>query len=154
MQSLNLYLFTLGKCNLEKYARSKLKPVNPQQCQQLLENHITYSTEFTYQKILTDNAQRQQNNAIDLSRQLKQHYISISPQTVTQKIALQSAIMQKHSHIDEREPAKSIIYGRKLCCSGFYFDMNSTPRRLLELLQLLNLIYIGIATPIHLGFSI
>ena len=40
------------------------------------------------------------------------------------------------------------------CCKDMYISVNSKPRRVLELLQLLNLIYIAFMTPMYISFKI
>ena len=39
-------------------------------------------------------------------------------------------------------------------CKDFYLQLNSKPRRSLECLQLINLIYIAFAIPMHISFHI
>ena len=39
-------------------------------------------------------------------------------------------------------------------CKDFYLQLNSMPRRSLECLQLINLIYIAFAIPMHIAFDI
>ena len=55
------------------------------------------------------------------------------------------------------ENEKSLLrkeQGVTYCCSDFYIDVNSRPRRVLEFLQLLNLIYIAFSTPMFISFNI
>ena len=40
------------------------------------------------------------------------------------------------------------------CCKDMYIQVNSKPRRVLELLQLINLIYIAFMTPMYIAFKI
>jgi len=48
-----------------------------------------------------------------------------------------------------------VIHGTEtFICKDLYFEMNSTPRRFLEMFQVLNLMYIGIAIPLHVSFGI
>ena len=40
------------------------------------------------------------------------------------------------------------------CCNDFYIQVNSRPKRVLELLQLCNLVYIAFSTPMYISFRI
>lgn len=52
MQMVNRLMFQLGKRNLEQYARSKELETSRLTCEDLILNHITYSTEQTYKLII------------------------------------------------------------------------------------------------------
>ena len=53
MQMVNRLMFQLGKRNLEQYARSKELDPSRLVCENMILNHITFSTEQTY-KLITD----------------------------------------------------------------------------------------------------
>ena len=42
---------------------------------------------------------------------------------------------------------------KDIFCKDFYLQLNSKPRRSLECLQLINLIYIAFAIPMHISFG-
>lgn len=44
--------------------------------------------------------------------------------------------------------------GAHNCCKDFYLQVNSRPRRVLDFVQLLNLIYIAFSTPMYISFKI
>jgi len=73
-------VFNLGKISIEKYCKSKFKPVLRHECMKFIENHITYSTEQTYSNILEASLMFNFEE-IDLTRMMKTYYLNISPQT-------------------------------------------------------------------------
>lgn len=53
-QTLNRCMFDLGKLSLEKHIRSQSFNLSRENCLEVLETHITYSTEATYSQIVND----------------------------------------------------------------------------------------------------
>ena len=45
-------------------------------------------------------------------------------------------------------------HGSAGCCKDFYIQVNSRPRRVLDLLQMLNLVYVAFTTPMYISFKI
>lgn len=91
---------------------------------------------------------------IDLSRILKHHYIQLISQTITheERTNLQMAVMMRHLSVDTEKAAYNV--NERGCCKDLHIKPNSKPRRVLELLQLLNLIYIAFSTPMYISFKI
>ena len=52
MQTLNRLFFELCKLSVEKYCASLDQPIVRDRCIKLIQNHLTYSTERTYEDIL------------------------------------------------------------------------------------------------------
>ena len=52
MQTQNRFLFELCKTSIEKYCASLDKPITRSECIKLVQNHLTFSTERTYEDIL------------------------------------------------------------------------------------------------------
>jgi len=75
MQTQNRFLFELCKTSIEKYCASLDKPIVRSECIKLIQNHLTFSTERTYEDILEMDIYSSQLMVTDLTRIIKHHYI-------------------------------------------------------------------------------
>lgn len=92
----------------------------------------------------------------DLTRIIKHHYIQLISQSITheQHTNLQKSCMLRHIQAESEKTQLNKDGRSSSCCSDFYIKVNSRPRRVLEFVQLLNLIYIAFSTPMHISFKI
>ena len=88
---------------------------------------------------------------------LKHHFIqSVATQiTQEQRLSLQKSVLAGHIKL-EKNAQGAFVQGttNDIFCKDFYLQLNSKPRRSLECLQLLNLIYIAFAIPMHISFDV
>ena len=75
MQTLNRFMFEKCKISVEKYTASLDKPIVRREVAKLIQNHLTYSTERTYEDILEMEIYSSELSVPDLTRIIKHDYI-------------------------------------------------------------------------------
>lgn len=73
---------------------------------------------------------------------------------MAQKLFLQQNLLKAQRRINLEKQGALVSGTEALCFKDCHFELHSKPRRMLELLQLVNLMYIAIATPVHVGFNV
>ena len=152
LRILNKQFVSYSKKFCKKYLSSNSVEYSADNVIELIADHYSYSTYLVYDSV------RQKCKQIDLKSEDTKKYDIIIKQRqalIKNQTLRRSSRSRGRSSIDFiNEKIFLDEIGNENCCSKFQFKKNSNGRRVVDLINLLNLLYIAISIPLYIAFDI